>query len=116
MGLTNASARPAQNTDQVMALEVPVVVRLAQRTMRVGEVLELAPGAILELHRSAESELELLVNNCSVGFGVAVKVGENFGIRVTHMGDPAKRVQPTPAPTEDADSADALAEALLAGQ
>jgi hypothetical protein len=33
------------------------------------------------------------VNNKVIGAGSAVKVGENFGVRVTNVGDVATRVQ-----------------------
>jgi len=60
--------------------------------MRVSEVVRLLPGSILELTKSADAELDILVNNHLVGTGTAVKVGENFGIRITHIGDSAARL------------------------
>ncbi len=116
MGRASTSASTEQNQAQALKLEVPIIVRLAERIMRVSEVLDLAPGSIIELPKSAESELDLLVNNRPVGVGVAVKVGENFGLRVTHMGDPANRGTPKPPAPDQAGAEDALAEALLAGQ
>jgi flagellar motor switch protein FliN/FliY len=86
----------------VLRLEVPVIVRLGERTLSVGEVLDLAPGAIIELPKNVEDELDLLVNNKQVGTGVAVKIGENFGLRITYLGDVRERIaalgqgQPTP--------------------
>ena len=47
--------------------------------------MALAPGALLELNKPAEAELELLVNNKPIGMGTAVKVGENFGIRISSI-------------------------------
>ncbi len=60
--------------------------------MRVSEVVRLLPGSILELTKSADAELDILVNNHHVGMGTAVKVGENFGIRITHLGDSVARL------------------------
>jgi flagellar motor switch protein FliN/FliY len=76
----------------VLRLEVPVIVRLGERTLSLGEVLDLAPGAIIELPKNVEDELDLLVNNKQVGTGVAVKVGENFGLRITYLGDVRVRI------------------------
>jgi flagellar motor switch protein FliN/FliY len=76
----------------VLRLEVPVIVRLGERTLSVGEVLDLAPGAIIELPKNVEDELDLLVNNKQVGTGVAVKIGENFGLRITYLGDVRVRI------------------------
>jgi flagellar motor switch protein FliN/FliY len=80
------STTPA-NLSQILKLEVPIVVRLGERMMEVDEVLGLVPGSIIELPKNAESELDLLVNNKVIGCGVAVKVGENFGLRLTFLGN-----------------------------
>ncbi len=116
MGRATTAAATEQNQSQALALEVPVIVRLAERSMRLSEVLELAPGHIIELPKNADSELDLLVNNRPVGVGVAVKVSENFGLRITHLGDPAKRAKPVALPTDLRGAENALAEAMLAGQ
>lgn len=50
-------------------------------------------GAIIEFPQSSDGELRVLVNNKAVGTGTAVKVGENFGVRVTTIGDVTSRVQ-----------------------
>ncbi len=80
------------NLAQILKLEVPIVVRLGERIMDVSDVLGLVPGAIIELPKNAESELDLLVNNKAIGCGVAVKVGENFGLKLTYIGDAAARI------------------------
>jgi flagellar motor switch protein FliN len=77
----------------VLRLEVPVIVRLGERSMDLGEVLGIVPGAIIELPKNVDAELDLLVNNKQVGTGVAVKVGENFGIRITYIGDVRERIE-----------------------
>lgn len=84
---------PPADLSRILALDVPVLVVLGERTLPASEVLSLVPGQIIELPKSAEAELELHVNNTPVGWGQAVKVGENFGIRITRIGAPAQRVQ-----------------------
>lgn len=71
---------------RLLAIEVPVIVQLGSRRLTVGEVMRLAVGAIIEFNKSAEEELELLANNKPIGSGHAVKVGENFGIKISHIG------------------------------
>lgn len=105
-----------------MRLEVPVIVRLGERSISLREVVGLVPGTILELPKNADEELDLLVNNQPVGKGLAVKVGENFGVRVTAIGSQSDRVAAlgkAKAKIEiDDDDLDefALAEKLLADQ
>lgn len=73
-------------------MEVPVIVRLGERTLSVGEVLDLTPGSIIELYQTADTVLDLLVNDKKVAEGTAVKIGENFGIQITSVGERVDRV------------------------
>lgn len=102
----------------ILGLEVPVIVLLGERKMSVREVTALAPGAIIELPKKAEEELTLLVNNTQIGTGLAVKVGENFGIKLAYVGDLSNRIQAMgqEKDTSAEDAAAAMAEAMLAGQ
>ena len=75
----------------ILKLTVPVIVQVAERHLPLEDILALGPGAILELEKHSESELELLVNNKIIGTGQAVKVGENFGIRITTIA-PKERI------------------------
>lgn len=68
-------------------MEVPVIVRLAERKLAMSEVLRLGVGAILEFSKSSDEPLELLINNKVIGTGVTVKVGENFGLKIQQIGD-----------------------------
>ncbi|MBL8760152.1 MAG: FliM/FliN family flagellar motor switch protein [Phycisphaerae bacterium] len=113
----------ASTHDSILKLEVPIVVRIGERDMRLHEVLALAAGAIVEIPKLADAELDLMVNNQVIGNGTAVKVGEKFGILVTFVGTQAERARAlaagnadaqTPS-TEDADAED-LAAQFLAGQ
>ena len=70
----------------IRGMEVPLIVRLGERSMTVAELMALAPGSIIEIPKPADDELDLLINNQRIGVGTAVKVGENFGIRVTAIG------------------------------
>ena len=70
---------------RILRMRVPVIVKLAECDMPISAVLKLTGGAILEFEQSADAELSLLVNNRTIGTGQAVKVGENFGLRVTEI-------------------------------
>ncbi len=72
---------------RILTLQVPVIVKLAQRRLPVAEVLRLGVGSIIEFAKRNEDPLELLVNNQPVAVGEAVKVGENFGLRVKQVGN-----------------------------
>jgi flagellar motor switch protein FliN/FliY len=72
---------------RILRLEVPVIVKLAERKILLSEVLRLGTGAIVEFFKRSDEPLELLVNNKTIGVGETVKVGENFGLRITQIGD-----------------------------
>ena len=97
--------------DAIMRLEVPVIVQIGERMMSLEDVMNLAPGAIIELPKPADDELEILVNNKQIGLGNAVKVGENFGVRVTYVGDVRLRI----AALAGQEAADAAASGLAPG-
>jgi flagellar motor switch protein FliN/FliY len=72
---------------RILRLQVPVIVKLAERKLSMSEVLRLGVGAIIEFSKASDEPLELLINNKAIGLGEAVKVGENFGLRITQVGD-----------------------------
>ena len=80
------------DVEAILQLEIPFIVRLGERAMTLGEVMGLAPGAIIELEKGADEELDILVNNKQIGAGHAVKVGENFGVRLSFIGDLRQRI------------------------
>jgi flagellar motor switch protein FliN/FliY len=71
---------------RVLQLEVPVIVQLADRYMEMADVLALNVGSVIEFDRKFDAELELVVSDRQIGLGHAVKVGENFGLRITRIG------------------------------
>jgi flagellar motor switch protein FliN/FliY len=90
-GITDKGGMPA-DVQSILGLEVPLIVAIGSREMSVKEVMNLGPGAILELPKPADEDLEILVNNKAIGTGTAVKVGENFGIKVTYVGNLKHRI------------------------
>ena len=81
------------NVERILKLEVPVIVRLAERVMPLLDVVNLCTGAIIEFDKPSDSELDLMINNKCIGNGQAVKVGENFGLRINHIGSIQERIR-----------------------
>jgi flagellar motor switch protein FliN/FliY len=71
---------------RILQLEVPVIVQLADRCMEMADVLTLNVGSVIEFDKKFDAELELVVSDRQIGLGHAVKVGENFGLRITRIG------------------------------
>lgn len=72
---------------RILRLQVPVIVKLADRKLALSEVMRLGAGAIIEFSKASNEPLELMINNKSIGLGETVKIGENFGLRITQIGD-----------------------------
>jgi len=72
---------------RILRLEVPVIVKLAERRLSLSEIMRLGVGAIIEFYKSSDEPLELMINNKTIALGETVKVGENFGLRITQIGD-----------------------------
>lgn len=83
----------AAEIDRILRLEVPIIVEIGNRRLDAEAVVAWTPGAIIELPKAADEELELKVNNKAIGAGVAVKVGENFGLRISFIGDLRTRIE-----------------------
>jgi flagellar motor switch protein FliN len=80
--------RPSSSeVGRILRLSVPVIVKLAERRLPLSEVLRIGNGSIVEFFKNFDEPLELMINNKVIGLGEAVKVGENFGLRITQIGD-----------------------------
>jgi flagellar motor switch protein FliN/FliY len=88
-----APAPKGGEINRIMRLEVPVIVRLAERRLPVSEVMRLGTGAIIEFFKRHDEPLELLVNNKPIAVGETVKVGENFGLKISQIGDVKQIIQ-----------------------
>lgn len=90
-GASSAAARTPVPSDlrRILELTVPVSVLLARRHMNVESILAIRVGTIIEFNVSFDSELILEVGQRPIGKGHAVKVGENFGLRITRI-DPVQ--------------------------
>ena len=93
MGTLVASGEITPEVGRILRIRVPLIVQLAARRMNVEGIRQMSLGMIIEFDKSVEDPLDLLVNNRPVGKGEAVKVGENFGVRVTDVSDKAQRIQ-----------------------
>lgn len=78
----------------LLRIQVPVVVTLATTRKPVSNVLDLAPGTILQFSKSCDDPLTLSVGGCEVGVGETVKVGDKFGLRLTSMVMPEEKFEP----------------------
>lgn len=91
--VASGPAPDAGNLDLLLDIQLPVVVRMGQTEMQMGELLKLTPGSILELNRSADAPVELLVNGKLIAKGEVVVVDGNFAFRITEIDTRAARIR-----------------------
>jgi flagellar motor switch protein FliN/FliY len=91
----NAAAAAGQemNLDLILDVEVTLALEVGRARMPVRELLQLAPGAIVELDRLASEPLDVLVNGVRVARGEVVVVNEKFGIRLTDVVSASERME-----------------------
>jgi flagellar motor switch protein FliN/FliY len=79
-----ASGAPdAAKFDLLMDLELDVTLRFGGRNIMLKEILELGPGAVLELDRNIQNDADLLLDGKVIARGKVVVVEGNFGLRIT---------------------------------
>ncbi len=64
-------------------VQVELAVELGRVKLPLRDLLSLAPGAVLELDRSADAPVDVLVNGCLVARGEVVVIDGEFGVRIT---------------------------------
>ena len=71
--------------DIVLDVKVKVTVQLGSCLLPMRDVLELAPGSVVQLHQHASDPVGLYVNDKLVAYGEVVVVEDNFGIKITEL-------------------------------
>ena len=79
------TAKHAADLEQVFDVPVIVSAVLGNSRMPIGDLLRLAPGAILELDRKVGEAIDILVNNRLVARGEVVLVDERLGVTMTEI-------------------------------
>jgi flagellar motor switch protein FliN/FliY len=62
-----------------------VTAELGRTRLLLREVLDLAPGSVIELDRAAGSPVDVLVNSTLIARGEVVVIDEEFGVRITEV-------------------------------
>jgi flagellar motor switch protein FliN/FliY len=71
------------NIGMIMDVPLQVTVELGRTRKLIREILDLAPGSVVELDKLAGEPVDILVNGKIVAKGEVVVIDENFGVRIT---------------------------------
>ena len=77
----------------LLDVELEASLRFGSREMPLGEILDLGPGDVVQLDRHVADAVDLIVGDKIVARGEVVLVNGNFGLRVTEVAAPRKRLE-----------------------
>lgn len=88
--------RQSRTFDLLMGVELPVSVSFGRVQLPLKDVLKLTAGSIIELNRTVDEPVEVIVNNCVVARGEVVVVEGNYGVRIHQIMSRQQRLENLP--------------------
>jgi flagellar motor switch protein FliN/FliY len=97
----SSAARPLESTPSALSpglellldVELEASLRFGCRELPLGEILELGPGDVVQLDRHVADPVDLIVGDKIVARGDVVLINGNFGLRITEVAAPRKRLE-----------------------
>lgn len=86
------SGETIRDLNLLMDIPLNISVELGRTNLILQDVLDLAPGSVVELDKAAGEPVDVLVNGRLVARGEVVVIEDNFGIRITEIISPQERV------------------------
>lgn len=74
-----------RSMDALSDVEMSVTVELGRTRLPVRHLLSLSPGSVIELNRSANTPVDILVNDTLFARGEVVVIDDEFGVRITEL-------------------------------
>ncbi len=93
LGAGAATGGKEMNINLILDVAVTLSLEVGRARMSVRDLLQLTPGAIVELDRMAGEPLDVLVNGVRVARGEVVVVNDKFGIRLTEVVSQSERME-----------------------
>jgi flagellar motor switch protein FliN len=81
------------NLDLLLDVNLQVSVELGRAGLKFREVLNLAPGAVVELDRQTSEPVDILVNGSLLATGEVVVVDDHFAVRITKLLNRVERLK-----------------------
>ena len=85
-------AAERENINLIMDVPLEITVELGRTERLIREILEFVPGSIVELDKLAGEPIDILVNGKVIAKGEVVVIDESFGVRITDIVSPSKRL------------------------
>jgi flagellar motor switch protein FliN len=77
----------------LLDVELEATLRFGCKELPLAEILDLGPGDVVQLDRNVADPVDLVVGDKIVARGEVVLINGNFGLRVTEVASPRKRLE-----------------------
>ncbi len=77
----------------LLDVELEASLRFGSRELPLGEILDLGPGDVVQSDRHISDPVDLVVGDKIIARGEVVLVNGNFGLRVTQVAEPQRRLE-----------------------
>jgi len=87
------SAPVSRTMELLLDVDLPVSISFGKAKVAMKDVLKLTTGSIVELDRSINEMVEVLVNHCLIARGEVVVVEGNYGVRIQEIASRQDRLR-----------------------
>jgi flagellar motor switch protein FliN/FliY len=86
--------------ERILDIELIATAVLAEKVMKLSDILSLKEGYIIEFKKPWNEPLELMIGGKRIGKGIAMKIGERFGLQLNEIVSPSKTIESLGEKTE----------------
>ena len=84
---------PESRIDVILDIDLPVIVRFGHTELPLRALTRLGPGSVIDLGRSPDDPVEIMVSDRVIARGEVVVVGGNYGIRILDVVSTSERMR-----------------------
>ena len=81
------------NIDLLLDVELPISVSFGHSEMLLKDILKLGAGSVIELDKSVNDPVTIIVNHKPIAKGEVVMVDGNYGVRILEVDSTADRIR-----------------------
>ena len=81
------------NIELLLDVELPISVSFGHCEMALKDVLKLGAGSVIELDKSVNDPVSIIVNHKPIAKGEVVMVEGNYGVRILEVESTADRIR-----------------------
>lgn len=81
------------NLDLLLNVELPISISFGSAEMLLEDVMKLGVGSVIELDKSVNDPVSIIVNHTPIARGEMVVMGSNYGVRILEVQSKADRIR-----------------------